>query len=242
MVKLLKISNNEFVVSGVVDVLFETTRKIIHEGEEYSKITRELIPTDIVRFMEENPKSKGVYQIYHEWLNIDYKVYYPNSFYGILSKFSDKDYSTNEYVNLLCKILSLEKNTLIEKFYTEREFPKIQDFKNLSIPVVLVDYGFQNKLIVEIPFNKLIGLDWSKLDSETKSQLKEIFLKSEWSRRFMFWKNLIPKEIFKRRLTLDEINFTLMELYQRKVKLFREAKIHYNQANERNQYLIEKLN
>ena len=66
MVKLLKISNNEFVVSGIVDVLFETTKKIIHEGEEYSKVTRELIPTDIVQFMEENPKLKGVYQIYHE--------------------------------------------------------------------------------------------------------------------------------------------------------------------------------
>lgn len=242
MVSLKKISDKEFSVSGVVDVLFETTKTIIHEGEEYFKVARDFVPVDLIKYMDKNPNHKSCYEFFYNWLNIDYKAYYPNSFSRLLDKFSDKNYSTNEYVNILCKILSVEKNELIKEFYTSKESPKITDLKFLSIPIVLVDYGFNNKLIIEVEFKKLISLDWSTMDDEVKIQLEHIFFETQWSNRFTFWKYLIPQEIFNRPLTLDEKNFVLMELYQRKVKLFSEAKRHYLDNQNRTNYIIQKLN
>lgn len=241
MVKISKISDSEFALSGTEEVFVSDFKEIVVDGVTYvnRQYKNEIFDFDKDRI--ENPKDWSSFHYYYPSFGIDYKLYYSLRFDGLLKVAVGSNYSQNDWVNCFNYVLNEVKQANIEDFYLARmREGYVSDFKKLSIAIPLEGISGGYYFFIETPFVEIVKMDWTQLDLISKNYLKTFFFDSKWGKEF--WQDLLPPKIINQKLTLDEVNFVLMELYQRKVKLFTKAARHYNEANNKNQYILKNLN
>lgn len=240
MVQIVKISDSEFALSGTEEVFVSDFKEIVVDGVTYvnRQYKNEIFDFDKDRI--ENPKDWSSFHYYYPSFGIDYKLHYSLRFDGLLKVAVGRIYSQNDWANCFHYILEKEKIPTIKWFGVKYERDNIRDFKHLSIAIPLEAISSGYYFFIETPFVEIVKMDWTQLDLKPKNYLETFFFDSKWGKEF--WQDLLPPKIINQKLTLDEVNLVLMELYQRKVNLFTRAARIYKHKENKNNYILKNLN
>jgi hypothetical protein len=255
--KIVKINDSEYRLSGTFTYYRAKHDKITQDGKVYTNTTMEEVLFDCdadfstkfpVEFIPNN--NWGAMKIDYDWIGLNIKVYYPNfldSGWDILQQAIPQNYSSQTYIRVLSYFLDRKSEMAINlpikgSFISKSHKSEVDDFKHLSIEFPLQWYGFNNCVYILVPFLEILKLDFSIMEIEYQSFILKKFTYNENDYiRYRFWLDLIPKEYYQRKLTEAEITLVLAELYKRKVELFSRAKRNYPTKNERNKYIIQNL-
>lgn len=149
-----KISDTEFTIGGTIDIMERKIKSVEVDGETYTK-TEIIDKTIDVSELEKYNWHK--YDIEFDFFNLKYvfNEYQGFSFQSLSQKYSKIGVSSNECVaryEILFNEGVLDKRII--KVYTMKESisPLFLDkyFDINSIPILLFDYGFNNKLYCTI--------------------------------------------------------------------------------------------
>ena len=240
MVKISQISESEFALSGTEEVFVSDFKEIVVDGVTYvnRRYKNEIFDFDKDRI--ENPKDWSSFHYYYPSFGIDYKLHYSLRFNGLLKVAIGRNYSQNDRANCFHYILEKEKIPTIKWFGVIKNRENIYDFKNLSFTIKLEHIVSGYSFAVGIPFVEIVKMDWKNNQENIQNYLNEVFFSEKYGNEFFL--GILPEKIKKEKLNQDEINLVLMELYQRKVALFTKAAKLYKDKEDKNQYIINKLN
>lgn len=240
MVQIAKISEREYCPIGFIDTRVVETKSVIVDGETYYKEIPSIIQLDLLKHKQENSQKWYFYEYCYPEFGIDFICWYPYEFHHITRWGIDTNYSQNDWANCFCYILEKENIPTIKWFGVIKGREKIYDFKNLSFTIKLEHIVSGYSFAVEIPFVEIVKMDWKNNQENIQNYLNEVFFSEKYGNEFFL--GILPEKIKKEKLNQDEINLVLMELYQRKVALFTKAAKLYKDKEDKNQYIINKLN
>ena len=156
-----EIEKGVYKVCGTLKYHYFETKNVEVDGEIYSK--SELVNTSInLNELDIADWRYSCMEFNEDVLGINYKYYYPN--FLNTKDFFDIEYSTNYRINAYINLLKLNGyNTCFGKKWqnTYQEMFESDVIKSDIISYVLDNYGFNNKLYVEIPIREMfeIGLE-----------------------------------------------------------------------------------
>jgi len=185
--QIIKISDNEFRISGICNYWEEPDVKII-DGVRYVREDRGIAELDLDVLWEENSIAWG----YIEFKELDFivgtiKVYYPKKFWAdSIIKNSINRYSENLTVCVLSHLVKDHKvgDGLIWDIVTRNDSSSIISLKCRSeyflmhetiVTIPVYWYGWNNVLYVDMTVKDFLRLDLHKLNENTKRYLIHLF-------------------------------------------------------------------
>lgn len=172
--KLIKVEDNKYKISGKITGQDYVTKKIIVNGEEFTNTKVENILIDLDEVYD-NKESKYRFDTYET----DFMKYFDKpeislcTFGNIHPALSSYVLSTNKYVSF---IQILEENNAFpfkiycgknEKIYNEN------DFFNRDIEVILFSYGFNNSVVCFLSYEECLKTKFNEYRFNVCHRLKE---------------------------------------------------------------------
>lgn len=250
MTSIIRISDNEFRVSGIINYYQTHVDTITQNGKTYVNETRTLETYDCDKefthkfeydenmdaYYSENNWIGEVYD--YSWLGVRVIIYTPRMFFeDQIAKSIHVKFSENQYIQKLSWIFTnrpysksgIVPDNLVTNAYTSKDYPRVSDYKNLSIPINLESYGYNNSFYIEIPFIEILKLDYVSLPENIKYQIKDKIKREtnhssfSYRKKDKFFKDLTPANYFKRKLTDEELIITLNKLNKKKELMLKRA-------------------
>jgi hypothetical protein len=146
--KLIRISDNEFRVSGTAEYFVDKTKYVTVDGERYSNFTREIVNYNLDEMYE-----KGGFEVYE----MDFfqpvfdvlKVYYPKGLFSIFSRFSSVTSAADivHCTSLVCECLGICRGYDLNRSKMHYSFGKgTGQYYNMNIESIVKHNSFPFKL------------------------------------------------------------------------------------------------
>jgi len=211
-----KLSENEYLIDGELEVRYESTKSVIVDGETYTKSDFELKKVNLFDFYNDDKKRNNFDKFTLDSLEfLGLPIIYVYD-YGKFSKAPSKGlpfhYSENEYVNIICNFYKLYPDDIIKNLYCGKKSQyhnfNFDLYENSIISLEVYKYGFNNSITIDIEFKNFIQLDISKIDN----------LQIIWQIEHLCncFRRLLPSDFMKKKLSDYQINQILIKFLNEK--------------------------